>query len=82
MDERWEFFKLEDSSEENLDEIGELLSNDPGMNVHVSIYQDDDMGMANGKMGRIKNYIANKYQVDSDRIHTSWFRFLEKEAVY
>lgn len=78
MNERWEFVKLEDSSEESLDRIGQLLSSDPSMNVHVSLYQKDDA--ANGKMSRIKNYIADKYQVDSNRIHTSWFRFLEKET--
>ena len=81
MNERWEFIKLDDQSEENLDKVGQILSEDPNMNVHVSIYEEDDQSMANGKMDRIKEYIISKYQIRSDRIHTSWFRYLEKEAV-
>jgi hypothetical protein len=80
MNERWEFFKLEDSKEESLDRIGQLLSSDPNINVHVSLYQNDDT--ARGKIVRIKNYIADKYQIDLHRIRTSWFRVLEKEICF
>ena len=82
MNEKWEFIKLEESSEESLDRVGKILAEDPKMNVHVSIYEDNDRYMANGKMDQIKKYIINKYQVESDRIHTSWFRYLEKEATF
>lgn len=80
MNEKWEFIELEDPSDESLDKVGQILSKDPNMNVHVSIFKDDDQSLADGKIGSIKNYIIDKYQVESDRIRTSWFRRIEREA--
>jgi hypothetical protein len=82
MNERWKFIELDDPSDKSLDRVGEILSEDPNMNVHVSIYKADDQSMANGKMDRIKNYIINKYQIESERVQTSWFRNLEKELIF
>ena len=82
MNERWKFIELDDPSDKSLDRIGQILSEDPKMNVHVSIYKADDQSMVDGKMDRIKNYIINKYQVESERVQTSWFRNLEKESIF
>ena len=81
MNEKWKFIELEDPSEKSLDRVGQILSEDPSMNVHVSIFKDDDQNMANGKAAHIKSYIIDKFNVAPDRVHTSWFRRLEKEAI-
>jgi len=81
MNEKWEFIEIEDPSNESLDRVGQMLMEDPNTKVHVSIVKDDDQDMADGKVDHIKHYITNKYPVGSDRIHTSWFRYVKKEAV-
>lgn len=79
--EKWEFVEMEEFSKENLDRVGKILSDDPKTNVHVSIFKDDDddPSMTHGKMRHIKNYIIAKYQVEPERIQTSWF--LSKEGI-
>jgi hypothetical protein len=81
MNEKWKFIELEDPSDKSLDRVGQILSEDPSMNVHVSIFKDDDQNMAEGKAGYIKNYITDKFKIEPDRVHTSWFRQFQKEAV-
>ncbi|MBW1815206.1 MAG: hypothetical protein JRJ39_16595 [Deltaproteobacteria bacterium] len=81
MNEKWKFIEIEDPSNESLDRVGQILSEDPSMNVHVSIFKDDDQSMAAGKAVHVKNYIIGKFKVEPDRVHTSWFRQYQKEAV-
>jgi len=81
MNEKWKFIELEDPSNESLDRVGQILSEDADMNVHVSIFKADDQSMADGKAVHIKNYIIDKFKVKPDRVHTSWFRQYQKEAV-
>lgn len=81
MNEKWKFIELEDPSDKSLDRVGEILAEDPSMSVHVSIFKDDDKSMAEGKASYIRSYIVDKFKIEPDRIHTSWFRQFHREAV-
>ena len=61
-------------SEKSLDVLGEILTKNKNLEIHIVAYQEKNLDLAKQRVKSIKKYLLNKYpKIKETRLKLSWF---------